>query len=235
MELVNKQVVHKIFGKGIIVKYNGLYIDIDFTEGSSNSKKFIFPDAFDTYLTLIDQKTASKVNKILQKRKKENEEEKQRLKAQKALQKEKRRHFLEQEKLAKRYRSPKIHPCSQSVFWCKKPELNQIFEEWNVFTGLIKSGAKQGQPKRLPRINQNSACLITIRDPDMQEKDRRIQGMFMVNENFNAKAAKGGCIPAHQEYRLHLSKQESRKMLFWNYYINENYPHKITWKTVRHR
>ncbi len=235
MNLVNKQVLHKVFGKGIIVNYNDLYVDIDFSEGSAKSKKFIFPDAFDAYLTLLDQKTANKVNKILQKRKKEDEKEKQRLKAEKALQKERRRRFLEQERLAKKHRGAKIHPCSQSVFWCKQPELNQVFTEWNVFTGLIKSGAKQGQPKRLPRISGNSACLITTRDANMQEKDRRIQGMFMVNENFNAKTAKDGYIPAHTKYKFRLSEQESKKMLFWNYYINENYPHRITWKTGRHR
>ncbi|NLJ76709.1 MAG: hypothetical protein GX325_05560 [Peptococcaceae bacterium] len=57
----------------------------------------------------------------------------------------------------------------------------------------------------------------------------------MVNENFNARKCQDGFIPAHSEYRLRLSEQESEKMLFWNYYINKKYPHRMTWNTGRHR
>ena len=52
MDLVNKKVTHKIFGKGRIIKYDDSYVDIDFPAGN---KKFVFPDAFGKYLTVIDQ------------------------------------------------------------------------------------------------------------------------------------------------------------------------------------
>ena len=64
MDLANKQVTHKIFGKGKIIDCSDSYIKIDFPSGN---KKFVFPDAFETYLTLIDQKAA----KIVQKKKRE--------------------------------------------------------------------------------------------------------------------------------------------------------------------
>ena len=232
MDLVNKQVTHKIFGKGRVVEYNDLYIQIDFPSGN---KKFVFPDAFGTYLTLIDQRAANFVGKMVQKRKKEREEEEQRLKKLKLLQNKKRQHLLERERFAKRRKTHKINPRSQSVFWCKTQEIDSIFEEWNVFTGVIKSGLKKGQPKRLARIGKNSACLLTAKDPDVPEKDRCILGVFMVNESFNAKQCTDGYIPAHSKYRLRLSEQESKNMLFWNYYVNKRYPHKMTWNAGRHR
>ena len=232
MDLVNKQVIHKIFGKGSVVKYNDSYIKIDF---SSGNKVFVFPNAFETYLTFIDQRAANLVEKMVQKRKRGCKEEELKLKKLKALQNEKRQCLLERERLVERSKTHKTHPRLQVVFWCKAQEQDSIFTRWNIFTDVIKSGQKKGQPKRLPRINQNSACLLTARDSDVPEKDRRILGVFMVNETFSGKQCVDGYIPAHSEYRIRLSEQESEKMLFWNYYVNKRYPHKMTWNTGRCR
>lgn len=227
-DLIDKQVVHKIFGKGRIVKFRDSYIGIDFPSGN---KKFVFPDAFGTYLTLTDQKMA----KMVQERKRECEEKKQKLKELRELQSKKRQHLLAQERNITRRETQKIHPQSQSVFWCREQEQDSVFERWDVFTGTIKNGEKQGQPRRLARINQNSACLLTAREPDIPEKDRRILGVFMVNETFDNKTCVNGYIPAHSKYRLRLSKQETEKMLFWNYYVSKKYLHRMAWNTGRHR
>lgn len=231
MDLVNEQVTHKVFGIGKVVKHNGSYVKIDFPSGH---KKFVFPDAFGTYLTLTDPKTVNSFKKFLQEKKKAREEkEKQRLKEFKTFRNEQGQRFMERKELAKiRKTTHKINPRSQSVFWCEDQELDSVFTEWKVSTGVIISGQKKGQPKRLAQIGKNSACLITVRNADEPEKERRILGVFMVNKNFNNK---NGYIPAHSEYRLVLSGQEAEQMLFWNYYINEKYPHKVTWNTGRHR
>lgn len=232
MDLVNKKVTHKIFGKGRIIKYDDSYVDIDFPAGN---KKFVFPDAFGKYLTVIDPGAAKFVEKKVQIREKELKKEKRRLEEIKALQEEKRQYLLERERLARKRRTRRIHPNSQSVFWCEKEELESVFTDWHVFTGVIKSGQRKGEPRRLARLNQNSACLLTIRSSDMPEKERRILGAFMVAEGYNGKKSADGYIPAHSKYRFRLSEEESEKMFFWKYYINERYPHKITWNTGRHR
>lgn len=54
-------------------------------------------------------------------------------------------------------RNRKVHPEQQAVFWCDAHEEDRIFTEWRVFIGKIKSGQKKGEPRRLARINQNSA------------------------------------------------------------------------------
>ena len=169
--------------------------------------------------------------------KKKNEKEERKRKRLKALQNEKQQRSLEVRSAIKRKtrKTRKIHPSSQSVFWCGTQELDSVFSEWNVFTGEFKSGKKKGQLKRLAQIGNNSACLLTARDADEPEKDRRILGAFMVNENFNSKKYAAGYIPAHSEYRLRLSEQEAEKLLFWNYYVNKAYPHRITWNTGRQR
>lgn len=228
MNLINKKVEHETFGKGNVVSYNDSYIKINFESGI---KKFVFPDVFDKYITLIDQRAADIVREKLQEREAEKNKEAIRLKKEKVLEQE-RQHILEQEK---RMKNRKIHPELQSVFWCEDQEEDKIFTEWKVFTGEIKSGKRKGQPRRLARINQNSACLLTRRETDMLEEDRRILGVFMVDETFNGRMCKDGYIPAHPEFRLRLSDQESEKMLFWNYYVNRQFPNKMTWNSGRQR
>lgn len=229
MNLVDKQVTHKVFGNGRVVQYDDFYILIDFPTGN---KKFVFPDAFETYLTLIDQKAAGFVNKLVQEKNKKRAERDEKLRKLEALQYEKQQRLLEDERVAQKR---KINPRSQSVFWCKPDELSRVFSEWSVFTGTIKSGQRKGEPNHLAQIKQNSACLLTARDAEMPENNRYILGVFMVSENYNATQYTDGYIPAHSKYRLRLSEQESKKMLFWNYYINKRYPHRMTWNTGRHR
>lgn len=232
IELVNKRVTHKVFGEGIVVKYDDSYIEVDFPVGN---KTFIFPDTFEKYLTLVDRKAAAVVGKLVQERVKEREEEEQEARRLQILENEERQRRLRRRRLLKARRTRKIHSRLQSVFWCDPEELDNIFTDWQIFTGVIKSGLKKGQPRRLARMDQNSACLLTLRSQEVSEKERRIIGAFMVSENFDVRKTDDGFIPAHSEYRLKLSKQESDKMLFWNYYINKRYPHRMTWNTGRHR
>ncbi len=232
MNLVDKQVTHKVFGKGRVVKYNDSYVKVAF---SSGSESFVFPDAFGPYLTLVDKKTAKIVGEMVRKKEKERMEREQGLKKLKALRNKRLQRRLERDRQAKKVSVHRVHPSSQSVFWCETQELDSIFSEGRVFTSIIKSGPNKGKPRRLARIKQNSACLLTARDRRAPERDRLILGAFMVDEAFSNKASGDGYIPAHSVHRLRLSREESEKMLFWNYYINKKHPHKMTWNTGRHR
>lgn len=224
IDLVNKQVMHGKFGKGSIVSYNDSIIKIRFNFGK---KKFIFPDAFENYLTIFDQRAANMLKRKIQKKEIEREKKEKRLKKEKALQQVLRR----QESL----KSGKSHSRLQSVFWCSPEEEDKIFNEWSVFTGAIESGLKKGQPRRLVRMNQGSACLLTTRKAGMAEKHRYIMGVFMVEDGFSGRNCKDGNIPAHPEYRIRLSEEERGKMLFWNYYVNSRYPNNMVWNSGRQR
>ena len=228
MYLVDKKVIHETFGEGSVVNYNDNYIKIDFESGA---KRFVFPDVFEKYMTLVDQKAVNLVKMKIQKRKEEKKKEELRLRKEKALERE-RQNILEQKKPMQ---SRKVHPKQQSVFWCEAGEEDKIFAEGRVFIGKVKNGKNKGQPRRLARINWKSGCLLTRREPHMPEKDRRILGVFMAEEGFNGQTCKDGYILAHPEYRLRLSEQESDKMLFWNYYMNKNFPTRMTWNSGRQR
>ncbi|WP_010677749.1 hypothetical protein [Bacillus timonensis] len=229
MNLINKKVTHKRFGMGSIVEQNDSSIEIHF---ESENKKFVFPDVFEKHLKLHDKSIANSLEKMIQEKEMERKEEELKKEEEKKLQRKKYELRLEYEKLVKNH---KLHPESQMVFWCDTEEQSRSFSEWKVFSGVIKSGINKGKPNKPIRLHQNSAVVLTAVEPGMQEKDRRILGVYMVNEEFIGKVCEDGYIPAHSKYRIKLTEQESNQMLFWNYYVNEKFPHKVTWNTGKHR
>ncbi len=229
MNLINKEVTHTRFGKGSVVKHNDSIIEIHF---ATENKKFVFPDAFGKHLKLHDKNAADSLEQVLQKRKLEREKKEREREEAKQLQLQEQQLRLEHEKLMKNH---KLHPESQMVFWCDAEELSSVFAEWKVFIGVIKSGNNKGMPKKPTRIYQNSVVLLTERDSNTPEKDRRILGAYMANEEFIGKFCEDGFIPAHSEYKLQLTEQESDRVPFWKYYVNEKAPESMTWNTGKFR
>ncbi len=85
------------------------------------------------------------------------------------------------------------------------------------------------------RLHQNSGCLITAREADVPEQERRILGVFMVEENFIGKLCEDGYIPAHSRFRLRLSEEESEKLRFGPTTAISVTPTNTTWNSGRHR
>ncbi len=229
MNLINKQVIHKSFGKGSVVKHSDSRIEVNFKSGN---KKFLFPDAFGRFLTLTDPNAADSIKHMLQKKQNRLREEALVIEKEREEKRKEERLTLEREKFLETF---KIHPSSQAVFWCDEEELQDLFINWSVFTGMAKSGTKKGQPNRPIRLNKNSACLLTSRAFNTPEKERRIVGVFMVNESFIGKLCEDGIVSSDPKHRLQFTQEESKQLLFWNYYLNEKYPDNITWNSGRYR
>ncbi|SEM95661.1 hypothetical protein SAMN05192533_107136 [Mesobacillus persicus] len=229
MNLINKKVTHKRFGMGSIVRHNDSSIEIHF---ATENKKFVYPDVFGEHLIIHDKSVADSLEKIIQKKEMERREDESKKEEEKKLQRKKQELRVEHEKLMKKH---KLHPESQMVFWCDTEEKDSSLSEWKVFSGEIKSGNNKGKPNKPIRMHQNSAVLLTAIDPGMPEKDRRILGVYMVNENFIGKLSEDGYIPAHSKYRIQLTEEESDQLLFWEYYVNEKSPNKMTWNTGKYR
>lgn len=230
MNLINKKVTHKRFGLGSIVKQSDSSIEINFA--SEENKKFVFPDVFEKHLTLHDKSIADLLDKIIQEKEMERKEAERKKEEERVIQRKNEALRLEHEKLMKNH---KLHPESQLVFWCDKDEQHSSFSEWMVFLGEVKSGNNKGKPNKPSRLYRNSAVLLTSVDSSLPEKNRRILGVYMVNENFIGKLCEDGYIPAHSKYKIQLTEQESNQMQFWKYYLNDKSPHQITWKSGKYR
>ncbi|MGM0845108.1 MAG: malate synthase [Bacillota bacterium] len=229
MNLINEKVTHKRFGMGSIVKQDDSIIEIHF---ATENKKFVYPDVFGEHLKLHDKSVANSLDKIIEEKVIEQKEEEMKKEEEIKLQRKYQELRMGHEKLM---RNHKLHPESQMVFWCDAEEKNSAITEWKVFSGEIKSGANKGKPNKPIRLHQNSAVLLTAIEPGMPEKERRILGVYMVKDEFIGKLCEDGSIPAHSEYRLQLTEQESDQLLFWNYYVNEKSPDKMTWNTGKYR
>lgn len=229
MNLINKKVTHRQFGNGSVVNLSDSWIEVHFTNGN---KRFVFPDAFGTYLKLADKSAAAAVKKLKDKKAIAKGKEEEALRKVRIQEQIERLRMLERKHMLKNF---KIHPSSQTAFWCNGDEQDRVFEEWKVFTGTIQSGNRKGQVRKLSRLARNSAILITARNSSMPEKDRFITGVYMVEDDFLGKQCEDGYISAHPEHRLLLSEKESKRILFWNYYVNEKHPPKMTWNAGRYR
>jgi len=225
MNLINEEITHKVFGEGNIVDHDESIITIDFNEVT---KKFVYPDAFGNFITLNDRETAKSLKKVLLKREMEEEA------LERKREEEKEQQALEQQRREK-MKNHSIHESSQIVFWLDEEEQKNVFTEWQVFTGEVQSGKNKGQPNRATRLRPNSAGLLTARESDQPESERRILGLYMVNETFSDNLIDDGMVPSHAKFRIELTDQEAEKMLFWNYYINKNHPHRTTWNSGKYR
>lgn len=238
MDLINQKITHNIFGEGDIIEQDKDFITAHFDD--VGAKTFVYPNAFRDYLTLNDEETAKKFEVILVKREKEEA-------ALNKIREEEREQRAADQRRRDILRNHKIHESSQIVFWLDeetdeeteedqdKTEVEQAFADWQVFTGVVQSGKSKGEPNRAARLRPNSAALLTIRGPEQEETERKILGLYMVTETFSGNLAEDGIVPAHEDYRIKLSDEESEKMLFWNYYINKNYPHRTTWNSGKYR
>ncbi len=62
MVFENVKVAHKTFGAGVITNHVGNYITVAF---STATKKFVYPDAFDKFLTLEDGTVSDEIMRDL--------------------------------------------------------------------------------------------------------------------------------------------------------------------------
>ena len=206
MDLTGKSVNHFAFGKGVIKEVADNIICINFPGGD---KKFLFPDAFEGFLTFEGKEEQKQIKTLL--RRKELEEKK----------KEKQLHEAH-EKL-RRLNCLKILPDSQGVFGLVSNKPEEVFSSWSVFCGRYLSGYSKGEPRIPSRLAPNSACLITHLPEGENEKDRKIIGVFMVKDDFFGSECTDGIINAHNEYRIRLN--ENKSLNYWDYFnVGENPP-----------
>lgn len=226
MNLLHEEITHKVFGEGDIIDQDESFITIQF---DNETKKFVYPDAFGTFIKLKNEEKAESLKDVVVELNKEKEE----------LEQERRE---ENERLAQaihrrqQQKNHKKHESAQIVVWLdSEEEAQNVFSEWEASTGKIKSGKSKGEPNRPARLGPISAVLLTKRTEEEEETERKILGLYMVDENYTGNLTEEGKVPSHSEYKIQLTDEEADQMLFWNYYINKTYPDRTTWNSGKYR
>ena len=200
MNLIAKKVRHIKFGEGIVTDKRGDIIEIAF---SGSNKKFHFPDAFYKFITCMDSEIQTGIETILNdtleiERQKEERER------------------MEQERI-QRIQQLKVSANSQAAFGLIENSESEVLKTWSICTGKYISGNSKGKPRVPNRLRLNSACLLTELPDGMKEKERRIIGAFMVQDDFEGKKCEDGIINSHDVYRIFLNKTKE-ELLFWDYF-----------------
>lgn len=208
MQLIGQPIKHDTFGKGIVTGWDDTTVTVCFSTGE---KKFVYPDAFSGFLHLKNDAIQREVQTLLAKREAAKNAERQ------AIQELQGRNALLQ--------NLKISPQSQAVFNIRPGQCGELFSAWSVSTGCYASGSSKGSPRVPDRLKPNSMCLLTERAAKQPERERRIIGAFMVEEDFLGSYCRDGVIHAHPIYRLQLRPEH--QLPFWPYVAQD--PEKQRW------
>ncbi|NLK07431.1 MAG: hypothetical protein GX316_01865 [Firmicutes bacterium] len=110
-----------------------------------------------------------------------------------------------------------------------------MFEQWRAFTGVVRSGNREGQPMRLRQVQTNSLCLLTTRYPNTEEKDRYIFGAFFIDDSYEKENQEADYVTTESKYKIKFTPKEAKKLLFWNYHANKSQPERPFWGSGLHR
>lgn len=201
MSLSNSLVHHRVYGKGRISSCEGNIVSVQFEDCT---KKFIYPDAFKTHLSLEGKEDQAYIDGLFRKeeqlRKKETENQRQ---------------------LAEKSRFLNTLPQSanaQAAFGFVQNDPADVEADWKISVGYYLSGESKNMPKTPVRIMPNSACLLTRLPSGCAESERCIFGVFMPEDDFIGADCRDGFIPAHPKFRLLLNDEQAQKLNFWHYF-----------------
>jgi hypothetical protein len=108
---------------------------------------------------------------------------------------------------------------------------SQMLEKWTAAAGVNK-----GTRKKLKRVQPDSLCILTTRDPlDKGEDERYIFAAFIIDKTFEGDTQREGYVSASSEYKIKLSQKEAHLMPFWNYHSNESQSSRAFWGSGLYR
>ena len=110
-----------------------------------------------------------------------------------------------------------------------------MLAEWKASAGVVQNGVDKGKPMKLRQVQSNSLCVLTTRLPKSTDDTRFIFAVFLVDESYEGDGREEGYVTNHSRWRIELTPDEAKKMLFWKYYVNKNAPEKIVFGSGLHR
>ena len=122
--------------------------------------------------------------------------------------------------------------CKNEGFVCYE---SQMLRDWTAMAGVYRTGDNEGKPMKLKKVQTNSLCFLTTRDPQSDEEDRYIFAVFLVDDTYQGGRDGTGYVSANPEFKLKFAPKEARSLLFWNYHRNTNQPEVSRWNSGLHR
>jgi hypothetical protein len=112
---------------------------------------------------------------------------------------------------------------------------SKMLDTWTAYAGAALTEGEVHKPMKLNKVQVNSLAVLTTRDIGASESERFVFGVFLVDEAYEGDNRDEGYVTTNSKYKISLNKIEASKILFWNYYANENAPQKAVWGQGLHR
>lgn len=217
MNLTHKCVMHHTFGEGVVTRQDDALLHVSFP--GAGEKVFLFPDAFQSHLSIADEDSRAWVCELLKKKTAAQKIEKKRHEREllRAFQEEQRQDEIEKLLQAHRIGKAKLHPQSQIVFCCDEEPLSDVFRKKEIYCGKVTAGGKDPRFVRAARLRPNSAGLLTVKPEGEPESKRMIAGAFLVGGTFYGTDRSDGTVPFHPDYILNFTAQAKSMPLFEPY------------------
>lgn len=107
--------------------------------------------------------------------------------------------------------------------------------DWKACAGTINHGDRAGTRLRIDKAAPDKLAVLTTRLPDSREEDRIIFAVFIIRTAYDGDPIEEGFVLSDPDYRIELKPDEAKKMLFWNYHVNNGNPKSIKWGTGLYR
>lgn len=121
----------------------------------------------------------------------------------------------------------------------KSPSDFVCYESMMLSSWMAKAGlSENGRPLHYSsdsNLHKGSACILTTRSLYMNEIDRYIFGIFLVDEFFYGDNKEEGYVKCNTRFHVELNPEEAKRIKFWNYYRNQKAPENIEWGSGLHR
>lgn len=111
---------------------------------------------------------------------------------------------------------------------------SKMLRIWRAAAGTINHGPRAGTRIKLKNTEPNKLAVLTTRLPGSREEERIIFAVFIIGLNYDGDEREEGFVTANKDYRIELTPDEAKRMLFWKYYKNKT-TDMVIWGTGLYR
>lgn len=96
---------------------------------------------------------------------------------------------------------------------------SQMLDKWIAFAGWDNNS--RIKPRKILNTGINNLAVLTLIQPNLSEKERRIFAVFMIDDYYEGDGkSEDGYVACKSEYKLSFNRAEANDMKLWNFYEN---------------
>ena len=226
MNLLGKEVKHKMFGTGRVQEINNNHIKVKFLD-LDEIKTFSYPGAFECFLSIKDENMRNEMKTIVHEFKVAKLQEEKLIRDQRIAEDNAARLVkMEEKKSHKKKAYAKKIKISNVAFKFNYRE-QQENEDGSNCEDLFSDDMMINAIRQAKNIRAESLAVLTTRLSNTKDDERLIMAVFMVCSRNDEVDIPQDSIDVDPVYRIQLSLDEAKQVKFWDYYFNPTNAAKI--------